>query len=107
MWPEACTRRFVSSPITETVPNSFSRVRRIDPVSSDTVSTLRTASAGNSSPNSHWDFPVLAMFRTITPVARGERCRNALNTRGAAGHFVDLDHGALQEDALTGDVEPP
>src|SRR5688500_11083548 len=99
-------RRFVISPITQTVPISFSSVRRIAPVTSETVSTFRTASAGNNSPNSHCDFAGLAMLGTMAPVVCGQRFGNALDARRAPCHLINLDHCPLQKNSLAGHIEP-
>src|SRR6187397_1113930 len=100
-------RRFVISPMTETVPISFSRIRRMDPVSSETVRTFRTASTGNNSPNSHWLLTGLAMVHVIALSVVRERFGNAGDIQGAAGHLIDFDHRALQKNAPRGNAETP
>src|SRR5687767_4675688 len=99
MWPELWVRRFVTSPVTQTWPMSFSNRRRTFAVSSETVSTRReTCAGGNNSPKSHCDCAVLDIG--------GERFRNALDAPRFAGGLVNVNHRALQEDAVFGDGEP-
>src|SRR5260370_491520 len=68
MCPELCTRRFVTSPVTHTWPTCFSSRRFTCAVSSATVSTLRVASGGKSSPKSHCDFTGPAISLLSGPV---------------------------------------
>src|SRR6185503_1845765 len=92
MCPELCVRKFVTSPVTQTCPISFSRRRRTLEVSSETLNTRRVADGGKSSPKSHWLCATLPIVR--------QRFRNALNAARAAGDFIDVYDCALQIDAL-------
>src|SRR6185503_2218668 len=97
MCPELCVRRLVTSPVIQTWPISFSSSRRTLEVSSETVRTRRVASGGNNSPKSHW-------LCALLPIA-DERLGNAVDAPGATGDFIDVDHHALQVDAIFGDAE--
>src|SRR5690349_10127321 len=65
MCPEACARRFVISPLTQTWPTCFSSSRFTCDVNSLTDSTRRVCSVGNNSPKSHWDFVCLLMEQQL------------------------------------------
>src|SRR6266404_8998268 len=99
MCPELCARRFVTSPVTHTWPTCFSSRRFTCAVSSATVSTLRVASGGKSSPKSHCDFTGPAMS-LLFGFRRGQILRHALNVQRLARVVIDFHHHTLQLDVI-------
>src|SRR5258707_7201227 len=99
MCPELCTRRFVTSPVTHTWPTCFSSRRFTCAVSSATVSTLRVASGGKSSPKSHCDCTCPAISR-VSGFRRGQILRHSLNVQRLAREVIDFHHHTLQLDVI-------